>query len=140
MAKNRVRVKGNKKGRQRWAKGHSGASNPSRTKFRDAAKNKSLKGQGFGKQKSSTVNSSTANTIHASDDLLNNSGRDIPSKLTAECLLRHEAVLGQIDSSSGGTTGTIFGSGRLYDFRCNEIAYLLEHDIFYSLIFYSPHI
>ena len=104
MAKHRVRVKGNKKGRQRWAKGQSGASNPSRTKFRDAAKNKSLKGQGFGKQKESTFNLSSSTPIHASDDL-NNSGRDIPNKLTAECLLRHEAALGQIDSSSGGTTG-----------------------------------
>ena len=109
MAKHRVRVKGNKKGRQRWAKGQSGASNPSRTKFRDAAKNKSLKGQGFGKQKSLANNLNSVNTIHASD-LLNNSGRDIPSKLTAECLLRHEAVLGQVDSSSGGTTGTIFNN------------------------------
>ena len=134
MAKNRVRVKGNKKGRQRWAKGHSGASNPSRTKFRDAAKNKSLKGQGFGKQKSPTVNSSTANTIHASDDLLNNSGRDIPSKLTAECLLRHEAVLGQIDSSSGGTTGTIFGSGRLAQFYFWGVKKLL---IYLNMIYFT---
>ena len=104
MAKHRVRAKGNKKGRQRWGKGQSGASNPSRTKFRDAAKSKSLKGQGLGKQKSSTFNLTSSALNQVSDDL-NNSSRDIPSKLTAECLLRHEAALGQIDSTSGGTTG-----------------------------------
>ena len=49
--RHRVRSKGNKKGRQRWGKGQSGASNPSKTKFRDAAKARLLRGQGFGKQK-----------------------------------------------------------------------------------------
>ena len=106
--RHRVRSKGNKKGRQRWGKGQSGASNPSKTKFRDAAKARLLRGQGFGKQKPPVEGQILPNGLSSNSDWGgNNAGRDIPSKLTAECLLRHEAVLGQIDTSSGGTTGTL---------------------------------
>ena len=106
MAKNRVRVKGGKKGRQRWGKGQSGASNPSKTKFRDAAKSKLLRGQGFGKQNPTVDGAKLPNGFDDTSDVAGSTLRkDIPSKLTAECLLRHEAVLGQVDSSSGGTTG-----------------------------------
>ena len=107
MAKHRVRAKGNKKGRQRWGKGQSGASNPSKTKFRDAAKARLLRGQGFGKQKPPVEGQVLPNDLSTNDWARNNAGRDIPTKLTAECLLRHEAVLGQIDTSSGETTGTL---------------------------------
>ena len=108
MAKHRVRSKGNKKGRQRWAKGQSGASNPSKTKFRDAAKSRLLRGQGFGKQKPSVEGQKLPNGTYSTNDYsVNNAGKEIPSRLTAECLLRHEAVLGQIETSSGGTTGTL---------------------------------
>ena len=108
MAKNRVRAKGSKKGRQRWGKGQSGASNPSKTKFRDAAKSRLLRGQGFGKQKPQVDDAKLPNGFDYAGDFTGSTIRkDIPSKLTAECLLRHEAVLGQVDSSSGGTTGII---------------------------------
>ena len=106
MSKHRVRVKGGKKGKQRWGKGQSGASNPSKTKFRDAAKSRLLRGQGFGKQTSNLGPLNFTNG-HGSAVTESNIGPDIPSKLTAECLLRHEAVLGQVSSSSGGTTGNM---------------------------------
>ena len=103
MAKHRIRLKSGKKGRQRWAKGQSGASNPSQTKFRDAAKARLLRGQGFSKPAPSIQETLEANGHHAFDG--NITGREFPTKLTAECLLRHEAVLGQIDSLTGGSTG-----------------------------------
>ena len=41
MGKNKVRTKNKGKG-ERWAKGQSSSSNPSKTKFRNAAKSKFL--------------------------------------------------------------------------------------------------
>ena len=106
MANHRTRVKGGKKGRQRWGKGQSGASNPSKTKFRDAAKARLLRGQGFGKQKPSVEGTIPLNELDTSSGFVGGSGgKDFPTKLTAECLLRHEAVFGQAGSSTGGSTG-----------------------------------
>ena len=108
MGKFRIRSKKGNKGRERWGKGQSGATNPSKTKFRDAAKARLLRGQGFGQQKPPT-DATSLNGLDASGGFVGGGvgGRDLPAKLTAECLLRHEAVLGQTDSSAAGSTGTI---------------------------------
>ena len=106
MGKFRIRSKKGKKGRERWAKGQSGATNPSKTKFRDAAKARLLRGQGFGQQKPPTDATTSLNGLDASAGFVGGGvgGRDLPAKLTAECLLRHEAVLGQTASSVAGST------------------------------------
>ena len=79
MGKNKVRLSSSKK-RQRWAKGKSSSSNPSGTKHREAAKSKMLKSGFFG----------GAGKPETARDMFQGG----PAKLTAESLLKHDAVLG----------------------------------------------
>ena len=74
MGGHRVRSKSAKKG-QRWAKGHSSASNPSSTRHRDAARARTLRGLSAG--------------LSAAPNPFANA----PGKLTAESLLKHDAIL-----------------------------------------------
>ena len=74
MARNRVRPNNAKNGRHRWAKGHSSSSNPVTRDHRNAAKAKSL----------TTSYGSTSSTGMVGSG---------PSKLTAETLLKHDALL-----------------------------------------------
>ena len=79
MGKFRVRTNKGASKKQRWEKGQSSSSNPSKTKHRDAAKSRMLR-SGFGQQPASATPSGLG-------------------RLTAECLLRHEALMGQAGSA-----------------------------------------
>lgn len=79
MAKFRARSKTGKN-RQRWKKGQSSSSNPRKTTHRDAAKARMLR-VGFG-----------------APDLSPPKGFDNgPARLTAESLLKHDALMGNVD-------------------------------------------
>ena len=84
MSKSRVRSKTAKKG-FRWAKGQSSSSNPKKTKFRDAAKAKSLTPLGG-------LSSSGGGAGIQSG----------PNKLTAETLLKHDVLLGRSQQQQQG--------------------------------------
>lgn len=81
MAKFRARTKTGKN-RQRWKKGQSSSSNPSKTKHRDAAKSRLLR-VGFG------VPEAPKNF-------------DGPARLTAESLLKHDALMGNVSTIDEG--------------------------------------
>ena len=74
MGKNRVRPNKAKNGRHRWAKGHSSSSNPVTREHRNAAKAKAL----------------TTSFGQSSSGGMAGSG---PNKLTAESLLKHDALM-----------------------------------------------
>ena len=80
MSKSRVRSKTAKKG-FRWAKGQSSSSNPKKSKYRDAAKAKSLSPLGL-----LSVGSATGGLSAIQSG---------PNKLTAETLLKHDTLLGR---------------------------------------------
>ncbi|XP_059092600.1 RRP12-like protein [Tigriopus californicus] len=83
MGKFRVRSKSAKKG-QRWARGQSGQSNPVKHRHRDAAKSRSWGG-------------TSASGRSAANDSPWAAG---PGKLTAESLLKHDALSGDAVMSS----------------------------------------
>jgi ribosomal RNA-processing protein 12 len=78
------------KNHARWRKGHSSSSNPSKSKHRDAAKSRLLK-VGFGGHLSSTLEAETPRSF-----------ANGPARLTAESLLRHDALLGNVDQQQQG--------------------------------------
>ena len=82
MGKFRARTKTGKN-RQRWKKGQSSSSNPSKTRHRDAAKAKLLR-VGFG----ATAEPSFQDKVFENQ----------PNRLTAESLLKHDALMGQVDN------------------------------------------
>ena len=90
MAKNRVRPNKAKNGRHRWAKGHSSSSNPITREHRNAAKAKAL-----------------TTSFGSSSGGMAGSG---PNKLTAESLLKHDALMvgakGGAASSAGAGSST----------------------------------
>ena len=86
MGKNRVRPNKAKNGRHRWAKGHSSSSNPVTREHRNAAKAKALT-TSFGP--SSSVG-------------MAGSG---PNKLTAESLLKHDALMVGAKGGAAPSTG-----------------------------------
>ena len=103
MGKFRVRSKSAKKG-VRWAKGKSSESNPSKHKHRDAAKSKSI-GKNF-------ANGTGAGGM--------SSMQNLPNKLTAEAIMKHNALLGNTDDAMGGMTGddealTLGGTVKTFD-------------------------
>ena len=86
MTKSRIRTKTGKN-RQRWKKGQSSSSNPIKTKYREAAKAK-LHRVGFG----------------ALDNQIPKGLNNGPTRLTAETLLKHDALMGNIsvnDTNNG---------------------------------------
>ena len=85
MGKFRARTKTGKN-RQRWKKGQSSSSNPSKTRHRDAAKAKLLRVPGFGPGNPEVPN--------FQDKVFENQ----PNRLTAESLLKHDALMGQVDN------------------------------------------
>ena len=70
------------KNRQKWKRGQSSSSNPSKTKHRDAAKAKLLR-VGFGVPE------------------VPKSFENGPARLTAESLLKHDALMGNVSSGGG---------------------------------------
>lgn len=86
MSKFRVRSKNAKKG-QRWARGQSGQSNPAKHRHRDAAKSRTW----------GVAASSSRTTANDSPWATG------PGKLTAESLLKHDALLGDAAMSSSVT-------------------------------------
>ena len=99
MSKSRVRSKTAKKG-LRWGRGQSSSSNPQKTKFRDAAKAKSLIPLGL----ASSSGGGNANAIQSG-----------PNKLTAETLLKHDVLLGRSPATPATGTGTASQSGMEQD-------------------------
>ena len=73
------------KNRQRWRKGHSSSSNPSKTKHREAAKAKLLR-VGFG--------------VYEAPKSFENG----PARLTAESLLKHDALMGNLSTTNDSQT------------------------------------
>ena len=80
MGKFRTKTKTGKN-RQRWKKGQSSSSNPSKTKHRDAAKAKLLR-VGFGVPE------------------VPKSFENGPARLTAESLLKHDALMGTVSTTN----------------------------------------
>merc|ERR1711884_761802 len=91
MAKFRARSKTGKN-RQRWKKGQSSSSNPSKSRHRDAAKANRLR-FGFGVAAASKEEPKGFENLQA-------------PRLTAESLLKHDALLGAGSSGDQTTADT----------------------------------
>lgn len=96
--KYRVRTKGAKKG-VRWGRGQSSSSNPEKTRHRDAARTRAaLMG---------TSGPAAAGQPFATLEAL-------PSKLTAESLLKHDALLAKGPGAAGGAESDAVSLGQTH--------------------------
>lgn len=102
MGKNRTRVKGPKG--ERWARGMSSSSNPSKNKHRNAAKSRFFQ---FGSQETN----------------------DGGGKLTAAALMRHDAVMGETSAATEEDTVTLKMTNKTFDTfasdwsQCTNVAF-----------------